>query len=145
VSVDVLEAKRPGSAGKAEYTIAELAEACGVTHRAIRFYEDQGLITPERRGQQRIYTKRDQARLAWIVRGRQTGFSLSDIRELLDLYDLDDGRATQRAKTLERCKERLAALEKQRADLDAIITELNSFVGTLETMGTDSKNIKTQS
>ncbi len=114
------------------WTISDLSKEFGVTPRTLRFYEDEGLLTPQRDGQNRIYEARDRARLAWILRGRRVGFSLSDITEMLDLYDLGDGRAKQRAVTLEKCRERLAALESQRADLDATIDELNGFCRLLE-------------
>src|SRR3546814_10853515 len=68
----------------------------GVTARALRFYEDEGLISPSRKGLSRIYSKRDRARLAWILRAKRTGFSLADIREMIDLYDVGDGRNLQR-------------------------------------------------
>ncbi len=120
--------------GQTSFSIAELAEAFGVTARAIRFYEAEGLIAPERRGQMRVYSKRDFARLAWVLRGKRVGFSLAEIREMLDLYDAGDGRVTQRAKTLEKCRQRLTSLEAQRADLDHVIDELADFCSTIETI-----------
>jgi DNA-binding transcriptional MerR regulator len=116
------------------YTITDLAEAFAITPRSIRFYEDEGLIAPERRGQSRIYSARDVARLAWVLRGKRVGFSLADIREMLDLYDAGDGRASQRAITLEKCRARLATLEAQRADLDHVITELDEFCTTIDAL-----------
>jgi DNA-binding transcriptional MerR regulator len=123
-----------GSAADAArtYSIADLAEAFTVTPRSIRFYEDEGLISPERRGQNRVYSSRDVARLAWVLRGKRVGFSLADIREMLDLYDAGDGRASQRQVTLEKCRTRLAALQSQRADLDHVIDELDTFCTTIE-------------
>jgi DNA-binding transcriptional MerR regulator len=114
------------------WTISELAKEFGVTPRTIRFYEDQHLLTPQRDGQNRIYEARDRARLAWILRGRRVGFSLAEITEMLDLYDLGDERETQRVVTLEKCRERLATLEAQRDDLDATIDELRNFCRLLE-------------
>lgn len=114
------------------WSIADLARAFAVTPRTIRFYEDEGLLSPTRQGQQRIYSKADRARLAWICRGRKLGFSLSEIRDMLALYDLGDGRQTQKRVTLAKCRERLAELEAQRADLDATISELANFIATLE-------------
>lgn len=119
------------------YTIGELCEEFGITGRALRFYEDERLIAPERRGTQRLYSERDRARLAWILRGKRVGFSLADIRELLDLYDLGDNRRTQRLKTIERCRERISALEQQRSDIDATIAELSSFITLLENQPKD--------
>jgi DNA-binding transcriptional MerR regulator len=119
--------------GDAEsFTITDLAAAFNVTPRAIRFYEDEGLISPQRQGQNRVYSRRDRARLAWILRGKRVGFSLAEIREMLDLYDAGDGRAKQRQVTIERCRDRLSALQEQRADIDDMIDELQRFVATLE-------------
>ncbi len=117
---------------RTSYSISDLSAEFGITARALRFYEDEGLIDPERRGTQRIYSARDHARLAWVLRGKRVGFSLAEIRELIDLYDVGDGRATQRRLTATRCRERIAALENQRRDIDAAIAELSAFVATLE-------------
>ena len=114
------------------YSIGEMCEAFSVTARALRFYEDEQLIAPERRGTTRLYTDRDRARLAWILRGKSVGLSLADIKELLDLYDLGDGRETQRGKTIERCREQVDRLERQRVDIDATLAELNAFISLLK-------------
>ena len=116
---------------KTHHSIGELCDEFGVTARALRFYEDEELIAPERRGTQRLYSDRDRARLAWILRGKRVGLSLADIKELLDLYDLGDGRQTQRLKTIERCRQQVDALERRRVDIDATITELNQFIALL--------------
>ena len=113
------------------YAIGELCEAYGVTARALRFYEDERLIFPERRGTARFYSDRDRARLNWILRGKRVGFSLSEIRELLDLYDLGDQRQTQRRVTIERCRQRIETLRRQKSDIDATITEIEDFLTTL--------------
>ena len=113
------------------YSIGDMCDAFGVTARALRFYEDEMLIAPERRGTTRLYTDRDRARLVWILRGKRVGFSLNDIRELLDLYDVGDQQHTQMLATLERCRERIAILERQKLDIDATIAELAEFCGFL--------------
>ena len=113
------------------YSIGEMCDDFGVTARALRFYEDEELIGPERRGTTRLYTDRDRARLTWILRGKRVGFSLNDIRELLDLYDVGDQQHTQMLATLDRCRDRIATLERQKHDIDATIGELDEFCGLL--------------
>ena len=126
----------PSLPDRTSFTITDLAAEFDVTPRALRFYEDEGLIAPERRGTARIYSHRDRARLAWILRGKRVGFSLAESREMIDLYDIDDGRHTQRAVTIERCRARIATLEAQKQDIDAAIEELGEFVALLETGAT---------
>lgn len=121
------------------YSIAQLAQDFDVTSRAIRFYEDQGLIHPKRVGQTRIYNKGDRARLAWILKGKSVGFSLNEIGELLDLYTLEDGRKTQRAVTLERCNERIVDMKEQQDNLGFMIKELEQFCDLLNSPEIEDK------
>lgn len=113
------------------YTITDLSEEFGVTARALRFYEDEGLIVPERQGLARIYSRRDRARLAWILRGKRVGFSLADIREMIDLYDADEEHEAQRRVTIAKCKARIELLTRQKDDIDAAIAELSDFVASI--------------
>lgn len=114
------------------YSIGDMCDAFGVTARALRFYEDEELIAPERRGTTRLYTDRDRARLTWILRGKSVGFSLNDIRELLDLYDVGDQQHTQMLATRDRCRERIDALHRQKKDIDATLAELEEFCVMLD-------------
>lgn len=120
--------------GEQAYSIKDLADEFGITARTLRHYEEQGLVKPARLGQNRIYSDADRVRIAWILRGRRVGFALSDIADMLMLYEIDDGRETQRQVTLARCRDRIAALEAQRADIDETITELTGFCDTLENL-----------
>lgn len=121
------------------YSIADLAKEFETTARTLRHYEAEGLIAPARKGQTRVYSHTDRVRLGWIMRGKRVGFSLAEIKDMLALYELDDGRETQRKVTLEKCHSRLADLKSQRDDLDKVIAELNGFCTTLETMERDPK------
>lgn len=130
---------RPDAEQREHFTISELTREFGVTARALRFYEDEGLIAPSRSGLSRIYSKRDRARLAWIMRAKNVGFSLVEIREMIDLYDLNDGRAEQRRVTVQRCREKIAKLEKQKADIESSIKELSEFVTHIEALELERK------
>jgi DNA-binding transcriptional MerR regulator len=109
------------------YGIAELAREFNVTTRTIRFYEDKQLLSPERQGQRRIYSPRDRVRLRLIMRGKRLGFSLSEIRQMIDLYDDDPSEVAQLKLFLTKIRERQSVLNRQQADIAAIITELDKL------------------
>ena len=106
------------------YSIRDLSDEFDITPRALRFYEDKGLIAPERKGLQRIYNRRDKARISLILRGKRLGFSLAEIRDWLDLYELQDGQVAQAQKLLDASHGRMDALVQQREDIEATIQEL---------------------
>jgi DNA-binding transcriptional MerR regulator len=106
-------------------SIREMCDDFDVTPRTLRFYESKELLFPVRDGQKRLFTRRDRARLKLILRGKRFGFSLEEIRQLLDLYDRGDRQLAQLTKTFEIARDRLADMERQRAELDEAIDELN--------------------
>lgn len=108
------------------YTITELAREFALTPRAIRHYEDQGLIAPVRAGVQRVYTKRDRTRLRLTLRGKRLGLSLAEIRELIDMYDTAP-ESSQLARLIEVLAQRREKLEQQREDIEAVLAELDAF------------------
>lgn len=112
------------------YTISQLAREFGVTPRALRFYEDKGLLSPRRDGMNRVYSHRDRARLQLILRGKRVGLSLVEIKEILDLYKIDQRAQAQTA--LKKYKARIVALEAQRDDIDAAIETLTDSIAKLE-------------
>lgn len=109
------------------WSIAEVADEFGVTHRTVRHYESLGLITPERRGTVRVYHRRDRTRLALILRGKRLGFPLEEIRTIIDLYDAPRGRRSQLEYVLDQIDARREGLEERRRDLDAALSELTEF------------------
>lgn len=107
-------------------TIRQMCDAFDVTPRTLRFYEAKELLFPQRDGTRRLFTRRDRARLTLILRGKRFGFSLEDIRQILDLYDRDGANHAQTIRTYELAQQRLAQMEAQRAELDVAIAELKA-------------------
>jgi DNA-binding transcriptional MerR regulator len=112
---------------RSEYSISELAQEFDVTPRAIRFYEDQGLLAPRRDGQRRIYTLRDRTRLKLTLRGKRLGLTLSEIRELIDMYEPGRDQRPQLKRFLAVLEAHKAGLLQQRADLEAQLSEIQAF------------------
>jgi len=111
-------------AREAQFTISQLAAEFALTTRAIRFYEDEGLLAPRRHGQSRIYGERERTRIKLILRGKRLGLALAEIREILDLYDSREGDRRQLARFLEVLEHRRQQLEVQRGDIDALLDEI---------------------
>ena len=116
------------------YTISELAREFDVTTRTIRFYEDQGLLSPQREGTNRIFSQRDRVRLKLALRGKRLGFSLAEIRELFELYDISRDEKKQLEEFLFRLERRRAHLEQQREDIDVMLNEINFFANECRQM-----------
>jgi DNA-binding transcriptional MerR regulator len=122
----------PDEAGdERTFTISELADTFQVTPRTIRFYEDQGLLSPRRDGLNRVYSHRDRARLTLICRGKRLGFSLAEIKDFLDLYDVDDRQIEQMRFALAHGRERIASLEVQLKDVQQTLSELRALEGQI--------------
>ena len=121
----------PAGAAEAQdgrvWTIGELAEELGLTTRAIRFYESKGLIAPDRRGVARCYTRRDRARMQLILRGKNLGFTLEDIKEYLELYDSDPAHLAQLKLLAVKVDAHIADLDCKRADIDRTLAELKEI------------------
>ncbi len=124
------------------YGIAELAREFEVTTRTIRFYEDKGLLSPGRQGQRRVYASRDQVRLRLIMRGKRLGFSLDEIRELVDLYDVDPSKVTQLKHFLEKIRERKSALVLQQADIAETLEEIGRIESQCSSMLSEKQKKK---
>ena len=122
--------------------IGELAKNYGVTLRTLRFYEDKGLLTPHRDGTTRLYRRRDVARLKLILLGRKVGFSLREVKQMLDLYDPKGSNAKQLKLTLEKSEKQLVRLEKQRAAIGEAIGELAAMIDTVRTLLADRQPAK---
>ncbi len=117
---------------KITYSIGELAKEFDITTRSIRFYEDQGLITPTRKGQTRIYNQRDRVRLKLILRGKRLGFSLAETGRIFDLYDNDRSSATQLRLMMDIIAQKKADLHQQLDDIKVVLMELNNLEESCE-------------
>ena len=120
--------RRPAST----FTITQLCREFSTTPRALRYYEEQGLLSPSRDGQARIYSYRDRARLILILRGKSVGLALAEIRDIFDLYGRDDGLIAQNTQAFRKYRERIAAFEAQRAEIDTAIEVLHAASAALE-------------
>lgn len=109
------------------YSVTQLAKDLGVTPRTIRFYEDQGLLSPQRAGNTRVYTHRDRARMILILRGKRLGFSIKDIKEFLDLYVVDTTQVEQLQLLIAKVRGRIAQLEDQLQAVEASLSELREI------------------
>ncbi|CAN5893694.1 MerR family DNA-binding transcriptional regulator [soil metagenome] len=123
-----MELRRPART----FTIRQLCLEFKCTPRALRFYEDKGLLAPARDGMNRVYSYKDRGRLQLILNGKRVGLALAEIGEILDLYDLNDGGTAQNVKSLTKFRERIVALEAQRQDIDKAIEELRAGCDGLE-------------
>ncbi len=123
-------------------TIRQMCDAFDVTPRTLRFYESKELLAPIRDGQKRLFTKRDRARLKLILRGKRFGFSLEEIRQLLELYYLDDQQETQLTRTLEVAGARLSDLEQRRRELEEAIDEMKQQMIMVDGMLADIDEAK---
>jgi len=119
---------------KDTYSITELRREFDVSARTLRFYEDKGLLCPARDGQTRLFSYRDRARLKLILRGKRVGFSLSEIKEILDLYNLKDGQVTQLRVSLQKGREKIAELEHQKLDIEEAVVDLSRTCEIIEGM-----------
>ena len=110
------------------YSVTELAKDLGVTPRTLRFYEDKGLIAPQRAGSTRVYTHHDRGRIMLILRGKRLGFTLREVRDWLDLYEVDSDQATQMNRLKDKLCQHIDFLERQRDDVNATLRELRSIL-----------------
>ena len=121
------------------YTISDLAQEFQVTTRTLRHYEDQGLLTPTRDGVNRVYTPRDRVRLKLALRGKRLGFSLQEIRELFELYDLSSNEHRKIEEFAGKLERRRGQLEQQREDIEVMLSEINFFANQCQRLMTDPR------
>jgi len=125
---------------KATYTISDLSREFEVTTRTLRFYEDKGLISPQREGQTRLYSPKDKDRIDMILRGKNVGFSLDEIKDMLELSTLKGGESEQLRISLEKTRDRIKMLEDKRRDIDEAIIELQKFAQIVESLLSQASN-----
>ncbi len=111
----------------ATFSISDLAREFAITPRTIRFWEDQGILAPQREGQKRIFTRRDRARLKMALRGKRLGLSLAEIKDLIGMYNSTEDETPQLLECLRIIEKRRAALEQQREDIEAVLAEIGQF------------------
>jgi DNA-binding transcriptional MerR regulator len=111
------------------FAISDLAREFGITPRTIRFWEDQGILAPERAGSKRVFTRRDRARLKMALRGKRLGLSLAEIKDLIGMYESTEDETPQLLQCLRVMEKRRAALEQQREDIEAMLAEIDQFEG----------------
>ena len=116
-----------GDSGQEQFSISDLSQEFDVTTRAIRFYEDEGLLEPRRKGRRRVYTVRDRVRLKLILRGKRLGFSLSEIGDIITMYDSEPGEAGQLHYFINKISARRTVLKQQRDDIDVTLNELDAI------------------
>ncbi len=126
LDVDV-NVKQAATVPARTWTIAEIADEFGITHRTVRYYEDKGLVTPERRGTLRVFHPRDRTRLRLVLRGKRLGFPLDEIRTIVDMYDQQPGESGQLSYLLDQIDERRGDLWLRRRDIDAALAELDDL------------------
>jgi len=122
------------------YTISDLAKAFDLTPRTLRHYEELTLLSPKRDGTNRIYSKQDYAKIALICRGKRLGFSLEEIKEFLNLYDVNDHQVNQMSYLLEKCEDKLARLQVQKQDINRTLSELTDIKSQIESYLKTSRN-----
>ncbi len=120
-------APTPAAPPAATFAISDLAREFGITPRTIRFWEDQGILAPEREGSKRVFTRRDRARLKMALRGKRLGLSLAEIKDLIGMYNSTEDETPQLLQCLRIMEKRRAALQQQREDIEAMLAEIGQF------------------
>ena len=120
-------APTPAATPAATFAISDLAREFGITPRTIRFWEDQGILAPEREGGKRVFTRRDRARLKMALRGKRLGLSLAEIKDLIGMYNSTEDETPQLLQCLRIMEKRRAALQQQREDIEAMLAEIGQF------------------